>query len=105
MKLSAPKKIRGFSGTKWPQFQDEIQSFIGFLKDKDVKSYLEVGCRHGDTFHAVGVALPKGSLLVAIDLPGARSGKQKGGKFPDSDKHCTMRHQTLKSGDKRLLLV
>lgn len=82
----APKKIRGFSGTKWPQFPKEIKEFIRFLKDSGVKSYLEVGCRHGDTFHAVGFALPKGSLLVAIDLPGARSGKTTGGKNPNSDK-------------------
>lgn len=81
-----PPKIRGFSGAKWPQFQEEIQAFISLLKDSDVKSYLEVGCRHGDTFHAVGKALPEGSLLVAIDLPGARSGKRTGGKCPNSDK-------------------
>ena len=67
------KKIRGFSGSVWPQYQEEIQPFIGLLKGHDVKSYLEIGCRHGDTFHAVGSALPKGSLLVAVDLPaGAR---------------------------------
>jgi len=82
----APKKIRGFSGTKWPQFPHEIQEFIRLLKAKGVKSYLEIGCRHGDTFHAVGRALPKGSLLVAVDLPGARSGKVTGGNNPNSDK-------------------
>jgi hypothetical protein len=81
-----PPKIRGFSGTKWPQYQEEIQAFISLLKDSGVKSYLEVGCRHGDTFHAVGKALPKESLLVAVDLPGARSGKRTGGKNPNSYK-------------------
>ena len=68
-------KIRGFSRTIWPQYQEEIQKFITLLKIKRVTSYLEVGCRHGDTYHAVGLALPKGSLLVAVDLPGARLGK------------------------------
>jgi hypothetical protein len=81
-----PGKIRGFSGTKWPQFQEEIQGFIKFLQEQGVKSYLEVGCRHGDTFHAVGKALSEGSLLVAVDLPGARSGKLTGGICPNSDK-------------------
>ena len=81
-----PEKIRGFSGTKWPQYQEEIQGFIKFLQDRGVKSYLEVGVRHGDTFHAVGLALSKGSLLVAVDLPGARSGKRTGGKNPNSYK-------------------
>jgi len=74
-----PLKIRGFSGRTWPQYQEEIQRFISLLKDRDVKSYLEVGCKHGDTFHAVGLALPKGSLLVAVDFPGARRGKLTGG--------------------------
>jgi len=79
MKSSVGKKIRGFSGVSWPQYQEEIQKFISLLKDRGVKAYLEVGCRHGDTFHAVGLALPKGSLLVAVDLPA-------GGNFLHSDK-------------------
>jgi cephalosporin hydroxylase len=91
-----PDKIRGFSGAKWPQFQEEIQAFISLLKDSGVKSYLEVGCRHGDTFHAVGKALSKGSLLVAVDLPGARSGKHTGGKCPNSDKWLIRAARNLK---------
>jgi len=40
----------------------------------------EIGCRYGDTWHAVGMALPEGSKLVGVDLPGAKSGmKNKGG--------------------------
>jgi cephalosporin hydroxylase len=91
-----PDKVRGFSGAKWPQYQEEIQGFIRFLQEQGVKSYLEVGCRHGDTFHAVGKALPKGSLLVAVDLPGARSGKSTGGKCPNSDKWLQRAARNLK---------
>lgn len=70
----------GFSGKPWPQYPSEIDGFIELLKAEGVRSYMEIGCRYGDTFHAVGCALPKGSKLVAIDLPGAKSGfKNKGG--------------------------
>ena len=93
-----PEKIRGFSGTKWPQYQEEIQAFIKLLQDEGVKSYLEVGVRHGDTFHAVGLALPKRSLLVAVDLPGARSGKATGGKNPNSYKAL---HRAARDLEKR----
>lgn len=34
-----------------------------------VKSYLEIGARHGDTFYEVVRQLPKGSRAVAVDLP------------------------------------
>ena len=64
----------GFSGHRWPQYQEEIQAFIQLLKDEGCTSYLEIGCRYGDTWHAVGMALPKGSKLVGVDLPGTRSG-------------------------------
>lgn len=103
---SAPKKKRGFSGTKWPQFPQEIQKFIRFLKAEGVKSYLEVGCRHGDTFHAVGLALPKGSLLVAVDLPGARSGKTAGGKCPNSYEALYRAASDLKKrGQKAVVII
>jgi hypothetical protein len=41
-----------------------------------VRSYLEVGCRYGDTFHTVGLALPDGAKCVATDLPAAKNGKR-----------------------------
>jgi len=100
-----PPKIRGFSGTNWPQYPKEIQGFISLLKDSGVKSYLEIGCRHGDTFHAVGLALSKGSLLVAVDLPGARSGKHTGGKFPNSDKALQYAASDLKKRGQRGIVI
>jgi methyltransferase family protein len=36
-----------------------------------VASYLEIGARHGDTFHAVMSSLPIGSTGVAVDWPGS----------------------------------
>lgn len=70
------KDIMGFSGKPWPQYQEEIKKFIQLLLDENCRSYLEIGCRYGDTWHAVGMALPEGSKLVAVDLPGGKLGKE-----------------------------
>lgn len=76
--------ICGFSGMPWPQYQEEINRFIQLLKDEGCTSYLEIGCRYGDTFHAVGMSLPEGSRVVAVDLPGAKSGQRNKGGHQNS---------------------
>lgn len=74
------KDITGFSGKPWPQYQEELKGFIQLLLDERCNSYMEIGCRYGDTWHEIGMALPENSKLVAVDLPGAKSGqKHKGG--------------------------
>jgi len=77
-------KMSGFSGQKWVQAKEEIEGFIQLLKDEGCTSYLEIGCLYGDNWHAVGMALPEGSKLVAVDLPGAAAG-MKSKRNPDSD--------------------
>jgi hypothetical protein len=67
-------KEPGWSGKPWPQFTEEVEAFIAILQSEGVRSYLEIGCRHGDTVHAVGMGLPVGSRIVACDLPGMRNG-------------------------------
>ena len=47
----------------------ELQQFINFLKTRQVRSYIEIGVRHGGTLFRVATALPKGSLIVAVDQP------------------------------------
>lgn len=78
-----PDRAIGFSGRKWPQNQSELAEFVDLLKAERVRSYLEIGALHGDTFHHVGMALPEGSRLVAVDLPGWKHG-QPIGKHKDS---------------------
>lgn len=68
-----------FSGRVASQMKDELTPFIEFLKYKKVMKYLEVGARHGDTFHEIMINLPVGSLGVAVDLPGALWGKKTTG--------------------------
>lgn len=67
--------MQTFSGRKPSQHPFEIKWFVDLLLKHGVTRYLEVGARHGDTFHYVMSALPKGSFGVALDLPGARWGK------------------------------
>jgi predicted O-methyltransferase YrrM len=72
--MRGEKDLTGFSGKRWPQYQGEIDPFIALLQSEGVASYLEIGCRYGDTLHAVGMALPEGSRVVAVDLPGGLTG-------------------------------
>jgi hypothetical protein len=58
-----------FSGAKNAQNQQELDEFVEFLVKKRVTRYLEIGSRHGDTFHYVMRHLPRGSVGLAVDLP------------------------------------
>lgn len=71
------------SGRRASQRADELLPFICLLKERQVQSYLEIGARHGDTFYQVMKALPKGSLGVAVDLPGGAWGVSSSRKALD----------------------
>ena len=47
----------------------EMHRFIKLLLKENVKSYLEIGCKFGGSLWAIGRSLPKGSRIVAVDLP------------------------------------
>lgn len=63
--------LKSLSGRRASQNEHELLCFISLLKDNNVKSYLEIGARHGDTFYEVMKSLPIGSVGVAVDFPGA----------------------------------
>lgn len=59
----------------------ELQEFIGLVRRENVRRYLEIGCKHGGSLWHIGSSLPRGSTIVAVDLPhGDRS-------FKDSEPH------------------
>lgn len=62
--------MQTFSGRRASQNEFEIMSFISFLKKNNVKRYLEIGARHGDTFHLIMSELGKDAYGVALDFPG-----------------------------------
>lgn len=47
----------------------EIAAFCDLLKREQVGSYLEVGSKFGGSLWLAATALPKGSRIVAVDLP------------------------------------
>jgi predicted O-methyltransferase YrrM len=58
--------------SRFPIMQDEreIAALCDLLKAEGVRSYLEVGSKHGGALWRVAEALPKGSRIVSVDLPG-----------------------------------
>lgn len=74
--MSVTLPARGRSGNGWSQRPRELADFLALLVAEDVRSYLEVGARHGDTFAAVADALAPGATLVAVDLPGGMWGRE-----------------------------
>jgi predicted O-methyltransferase YrrM len=70
------KRPDTFSGRRASQVEEELNGFIGLLRERQARRYLEIGARDGDTLHAVGLALGPGAHLVAVDLPGAAWGKE-----------------------------
>lgn len=69
--------LKTLSGRSASQDADELHRFIDLLKRKNVRRYLEIGARHGDTLYEIGMALPEGSVLVGVDLPGGNWGTSK----------------------------
>lgn len=64
-----------FSGRPASQKECEISAFIDLLKKRKVESYLEIGARHGDTFHRICMEVPSIKLAYAVDLPGGAWGQ------------------------------
>lgn len=69
-----------FSGRKASQNENELSGLIHMFKVEQVRSYLEIGAREGDTFYDIVSSLPVGSSALAVDLPGGMWGKSTTGK-------------------------
>jgi hypothetical protein len=52
------------------QHEGELSAFIALLQREGVTRYLEVGAKFGGSLWRIGTSLPRGSRIVAIDLPG-----------------------------------
>lgn len=63
--------LKTLSGRNPSQNETELGQFIDLLRRAGVRSYCEIGARHGDTFYEIMAALPRGSRGLAVDLPGA----------------------------------
>lgn len=52
------------------QHPQEFAEFVNILVRENVRSYLEIGSKFGGSLWLVASALPRGSLIVSVDLPG-----------------------------------
>jgi hypothetical protein len=52
------------------QHEGELADFIALLRQNRVTRYLEIGAKFGGSLWRIGWALPRGSRIVAVDLPG-----------------------------------
>jgi hypothetical protein len=57
------------SGERAVQDENEFAQYLDLVKRLNVRRYLEIGCRHGDTFFAVMQTIGSGGYGMAIDLP------------------------------------
>lgn len=62
----------GFEALQYPE---ELEPFVGLLREQGVRKYLEVGTCNGGTFHRVLSCLRPGGYGVAVDLPHQKWGK------------------------------
>lgn len=65
--------------TKPQQHLAELAEFVELLKAERIGSYLEIGCKFGGTLWAVTRIMPKGSRVVAVDLPNSHWGRSESG--------------------------
>lgn len=68
--LERQDRPQTFSGNRASQMTEEIGGLIRLAHYIDATSYLEIGARHGDTFHMMLSQFPQGSLGLAVDMPG-----------------------------------
>lgn len=47
----------------------EFNRFLTLIREQQVRSYLEIGSKHGGSFWRISSSLPKGSRVVSVDLP------------------------------------
>ena len=52
------------------QVDGEIDRFTEILAEENVRSYLEIGSKFGGSLWRVANALPPGSRIVSVDMPG-----------------------------------
>lgn len=67
--------LTAFSGRRPSQNEEELRGLIDLMRARNVRRYLEIGAREGDTFHEVMTRLGPGVTGVAVDLPGGLWGK------------------------------
>lgn len=66
---------RTFSGNPIAQRPEELRQFGELLQRENIRAYIEIGARHGDTLVALAPYLPAGATIIGVDLPGGKWGR------------------------------
>jgi predicted O-methyltransferase YrrM len=69
----------------------EFNRFLALIREQQVRSYLEIGSKHGGSFWRISTSLPKGSRVVSVDLP------HGDGSFKESQPHLEACAKHLKA--------
>lgn len=64
--------MANYQTPKMLQVEAEIAWFIELLQRENVTRFLEVGSKFGGSLWRIGCSLPKGSRIVAVDMPMSR---------------------------------
>jgi predicted O-methyltransferase YrrM len=51
------------------QDRNELSEFCKFVREQNIRSYLEIGAKYGGSLWHVVANMPRGSRAVAVDLP------------------------------------
>jgi cephalosporin hydroxylase len=60
---------------KIQQHPQELLEFTKFIRDADIRSYLEIGCKFGGSLWSVAQAMREKGRIVAVDLPHGHWGR------------------------------
>lgn len=71
------------------QVESEFNSFLGFIREKQIRKYLEIGVGYGDAFHSVAGVIGKEGFMVGLDLPAAQHG------FKDAEKYMMTAYEDV----------
>src|SRR5262245_12575907 len=66
---------------KIQQHHRELEEFLRFIQQGNIRSYLEIGCKYGGLLWTVASVMPPKSRLVAVDLPHGAWGRSDS-EFP-----------------------
>ena len=76
--------------TNLQQDANEFSEFLSLIRSEKVRSYLEIGSKHGGTWWRITHQMPTGSRSVSVDLP------QGDGSFKASRPNLEECHRELK---------
>jgi predicted O-methyltransferase YrrM len=85
----------------------EFNKLLDLVRSEGATSILEIGSRFGDSLYALGMAAPRGSILVSVDIPLIKEGmpdptpylKRAQTALIESGRSCTLIQEDSRAHD------